>query len=640
MSKILVRLATAVSAAAFVALLAAGPAYAGTVPPEPENPISNGSLSGVLSKPSVLPDPADPWAPGSRTSILEQYGTAGPTFHFYELNALEEVGASMWAEVSNTSMDTPKLAIAAAVSLAGWVLNPAGWTDQFGASTDAAAKELYSTFASPLLLPALAAAAIAAAWAAARGKIGKVATRAVFTVVSLILVGTAFMGPSVVTGSISRWLLDTVSGVLAPSVPGTGPDLVQSDADANHMSAQTKANAGARILAPIWKAGIYDPWVEGTLGSSTTATAQKYGPRLFKAQALTWVEADRLETMPTDSQEQRDAKTAATKTLLDAKRNDWTSAATEIDKTDPAAYRFLQGSEGAGVGTVVWAWVVVAACLWFIIAALVMALAGAAALYVLGALLPVIGVACLLNHDWFKRVMLMFGAAAVSMLVFATAARVMTVFAGQLLAGPNKLFGVVAVMAISILLWKFLKSFRNPVSTKTVSPTQAVSESVTSVTKVAAKVAGTVKDRATAPYGEPVVDADGQPWGKAGARGEAEPNGARHKKPATEATVSGNVNGDISGQLTEHEGEQPAGIRNGFVTNATLTAAPKYHHAGQPFDPTAVEATDNLGEIQQRSAVDSPEPGRRVTPATRTVFDPATERTRDLDDQPAEGVVA
>ena len=83
----------------------------------------------------------------------------------------------------------------------------------------------------------------------------------------------------------------------------------------------------------VQKSIFYKSWLAGTLGSTDSATAKKYGPELFKAQALTWREADdRPARSPTGQADHR----GQAGPVDDDRRQDPAS--------DPEAYEHLTGS--------------------------------------------------------------------------------------------------------------------------------------------------------------------------------------------------------------------------------------------------------------------------------------------------------
>jgi hypothetical protein len=80
---------------------------------------------------------------------------------------------------------------------------------------------------------------------------------------------------------------------------------------------------------------LYRNWVRGLLGSSDSATAQKYGPILYDAKSLSWDEVDSSRSDPTLRQQ-----------LLDRKSRNWMKVAEQIKTEDPEAYEYLTGTRG------------------------------------------------------------------------------------------------------------------------------------------------------------------------------------------------------------------------------------------------------------------------------------------------------
>ncbi|MFB9238500.1 MFS transporter [Plantactinospora siamensis] len=79
---------------------------------------------------------------------------------------------------------------------------------------------------------------------------------------------------------------------------------------------------------------LYRNWLRGVLGSADSETAQKYGRALYDARSLSWEEAEKLRSNP-------DTR----KATIDAKQLEWMKVAAQIQKEDPEAYEYLQGTK-------------------------------------------------------------------------------------------------------------------------------------------------------------------------------------------------------------------------------------------------------------------------------------------------------
>jgi hypothetical protein len=100
------------------------------------------------------------------------------------------------------------------------------------------------------------------------------------------------------------------------------------DLDGGHRDVRPSVTIGSNVQSSIF----YSSWLAGTLGSTDSATARKYGAALFQAQALTWHEAYVVRHDP-----------AAGKTIIETKEDRWATLAAQVQASDPAAYEHLTG---------------------------------------------------------------------------------------------------------------------------------------------------------------------------------------------------------------------------------------------------------------------------------------------------------
>jgi hypothetical protein len=85
------------------------------------------------------------------------------------------------------------------------------------------------------------------------------------------------------------------------------------------------------------KTMLYRNWLRGTLGSADSLTAQKYGPVLYDAKSLTWLQAESIA---------KDKSGTARQHIIGDKQTDWEKVAKQIKTEDPDAYQYLQGTKG------------------------------------------------------------------------------------------------------------------------------------------------------------------------------------------------------------------------------------------------------------------------------------------------------
>ena len=130
-----------------------------------------------------------------------------------------------------------------------------------------------------------------------------------------------------VTTALFRW--PTEAGEAADStVTGTLGAVVE-------RTRRQRARRGAavpRSPRTSHESIFYRAWLAGTLGSPDSATARKYGPELFRAQALTWREAALLRARP-----------RRWPRVIEKKKEAWKETADKIQDEDPEAYEYLTG---------------------------------------------------------------------------------------------------------------------------------------------------------------------------------------------------------------------------------------------------------------------------------------------------------
>ena len=113
------------AAVAALAIVGFSPAMASADAPTPESPY-NGIANGIVGSPNPIPPHEDPFEPGSKTTIYEQYSTAGMTWATYDQGIAGPGDAfdDTITGVANLMMLAPVTALAATTSLANLALNP------------------------------------------------------------------------------------------------------------------------------------------------------------------------------------------------------------------------------------------------------------------------------------------------------------------------------------------------------------------------------------------------------------------------------------------------------------------------------------------------------------------------------------
>jgi hypothetical protein len=123
------------------------------------------------------------------------------------------------------------------------------------------------------------------------------------------------------------WAADQVSSLTASTI---------NSMDSGFVGPADEAAAADGHASLLVSGVLYRQWLAGELGSSTTPTAQRFGPALLQAQALNWQQA---------------AGSPAQVAAADAaKESAFKNTAAQVQATDPPAYPVLQGTEGSRVG--------------------------------------------------------------------------------------------------------------------------------------------------------------------------------------------------------------------------------------------------------------------------------------------------
>jgi hypothetical protein len=285
--------------------------------PVPDTPGSG--IAGFFDRPPrQLPPAEDPFGPGATTTIYEQYGYAGLRWRTYDLgcgpDAMRNPDAVIGTAVSNWMMQIPLAVSAATGSLTKVAFHPT-FLQTFNPVVEKVSTTLHtSLFASwvPLVLALLGGLIVVTARRAALSSTAS----AVGWALIVMMVATALFRWPLAAGQFADNLVGGTLGQAVGQLDGT----------------DVTDDPGIAVASHVEESILYRSWLAGTLGSPDSETARKYGPDLFKAQALTWREADLVQRDPEKG-----------KALIEYKQNKWKEIAAKIQKEDPDAYENLTG---------------------------------------------------------------------------------------------------------------------------------------------------------------------------------------------------------------------------------------------------------------------------------------------------------
>jgi hypothetical protein len=288
-----------------------------TEAPTPDMP--GQGLSAFFQKaPDPLPAQADPFIQGSSTTIYEQYGYSGLRWNNYDLgcgpDAARNPDAVVGTAVSNWMLNIPVSLTAVTSSITEVAFEPT-FLDVFDPTIERVSDALYEGLFASWVPAVIALLGVVVLLKARRAALATTAA-AVGWALIVVLVATA----------IFKWPL--IAGHFADDTVTTTLGTVVGDLNDDHEA----TNPGVTVASNVHESIFYSSWLAGTLGSTDSETARRYGAELFKAQALTWREAEIVQNDPERGQ-----------AIIEAKQERYEELAAEIKEDDPAAYEHLTG---------------------------------------------------------------------------------------------------------------------------------------------------------------------------------------------------------------------------------------------------------------------------------------------------------
>ena len=285
--------------------------------PTPDMP--GQGLGGFFqADPDPLPRQADPFAPGSNTTIYEQYGFAGLRWSTYDLgcgpDAARNPDAVIGTALSNWMLNVPISFTALTASITEVAFAPK-FLDVFDPAIARISTSLHESLFATWVPAVIALLGIMILLKARRAALATTAA-SIGWALMVVLIATAIFKWPIAAGHFADDAVTSTLGTVAGGVNGTGEE----------------AKPGIAVASSVHESIFYTAWLAGTLGSTDSETAKKYGPDLFKTQALTWHEAEIVQNDP-DRGEQ----------IIDAKQERFKQIAAEIQDSDPTAYEHLMG---------------------------------------------------------------------------------------------------------------------------------------------------------------------------------------------------------------------------------------------------------------------------------------------------------
>jgi hypothetical protein len=284
-----------------------------------------GPVGGIVPEPA---DPralagADPFAPGSGVTVLETYGVNWARWETYDLGCggqIRNPQASTDTGVGNALLFVPVMGSALTASLARYAYQPSSWLSKLDPAVIAVTTGLGRAVTTPLAPLALIVAGTVLIWTSRRLRLAAAATSVLGVVAAL---GVLYL----VAGAPVR------AGAVADTVMGTAATAINTaiNRPADDPGGGTGGGSGAGVpdpgtdaVAPFVDHVLYTHWLAGQVGSSTSPTAVRYGPVLFRAKAVSFAEAAAVK-----------GDADATRDLYETKQKSWTETRTRSRTRTP-----------------------------------------------------------------------------------------------------------------------------------------------------------------------------------------------------------------------------------------------------------------------------------------------------------------
>ena len=288
-----------------------------TEAPTPDMP-GQGLSAFFQQSPDPLPPRQDPFAEGTSTTIYEQYGYAGLRWNTYDLgcgpDAARNPDAVVGTAIGNWILNVPLSLTALTASLTEVAFAPT-FLDVFDPAISRVSDALYDGLFATWAPAVIALLGIMVLLRSRRAALSTTAA-AIGWAMMVVLIATAIFKWPIAAGHFAD---DTVTSTLGVVVGDLSGD-------------RRPPAPGVTVASNVHESIFYSSWLAGTLGSTDSATARKYGPELFKSQALTWHQAEIVQTDPERGQQ-----------IIADKQERFEEIAAQIEDDDPAAYEHLTG---------------------------------------------------------------------------------------------------------------------------------------------------------------------------------------------------------------------------------------------------------------------------------------------------------
>jgi hypothetical protein len=411
--------------------------------PTPDMP-GQGLAEFFDKAPDPLPKQEDPFAKDARTTVYQQYGYSGLRWHTYDLgcgpDAARNPDAVVGTAVSNWLLNIPISMSALTASVTQVAFRPT-FLHVFDAPVTQVSRSLHRSLFATWVPAVLALLGVAILLKARRAALATTAAAVGWALIVILLATAVFRWPLAAGGFADRAVASTLGSVVG-GIGGVG-------------GGAARVSPSVAVASNVQESILYHSWLAGTLGSTDSVTAERYGARLFEAQALTWHEAYVVQHDPVRG-----------KQIIEQKSDDWEQVAARIQASDPTAYEYLTGKRSdTRVGYALLSTVAAVLALPFLLVAALLVLGSFLIVRLAVMLFPAFATLGVLpaGRGLVIGIGRTVGAALVNSVIFGIGAAVTIRVLGLLLDPHSGLPGWLALVLMplfSFVMWVGLKPFR------------------------------------------------------------------------------------------------------------------------------------------------------------------------------------
>lgn len=409
-------------------------------------------------------------APGGKgLAMYTKYGYSGYQYPLYTPNCVNGMNPVPTSNSTTTTIANGELMVAtgivgAADAFREKAYNPSsmwGWADKL---VNSATKTIYQKVFSVFGVITLAIVGLYLIWRSRQSDMSDAMTTAGWAVLVMVVVTAVAMWP-VNAAHLADGVLISSLGTVHDAIGPQAQDLPMATcANAenpppsgftyNPSLCKDHRSPALRASDMATQTILYNNWLRGTLGSSTSTTAKKYGLALYLSSSLSWTEYQTIQQHP----DQR-------ATIYQQKSDDWQKVANQIKTEDPDAYDYLQGNQGsARIGAGLIAIISALGFAFFDVAASLLIILGFLIFRWAVVALPVIGTIALLRpaSSGFKRLINIVVAAVFNIVIFGVGGSVY-LFAVDLILNTSSLPGWLQLTLIwlcGVVGWLLLRPYR------------------------------------------------------------------------------------------------------------------------------------------------------------------------------------